>query len=69
MSALLAALLGSAALVQPSADSAMQTLLNTAVTLRTFDDVADRRHLRIPPPDHPDAAIRIAGHACARRSK
>lgn len=39
MSALLAALLGGAVLVQPSAD-AMQTLLKAAVTLRTFDHFA-----------------------------
>ena len=41
MSALLAALLGGAVLVQPSADSAMQTLLKAAVTLRTFEHFAD----------------------------
>jgi hypothetical protein len=39
MSTLLAALLGGVVLVQPSAD-AMQTLLNAAVTLRTFDHFA-----------------------------
>ena len=40
MSALLAALLGGAVLVQPSTDAAMQTLLKAAVTLRTFDHFA-----------------------------
>lgn len=47
----------------------MQTLLTAAVTLRTFDDVADWRYVRITRPDDPDAAIRIAGHGGARRGE